>query len=201
MKKWTKFQLICCAAIALQAICCPGYAAEATKPADANKALKIGLVNFKMCVEESKIGKQEQASFETLKKQMEKVVEEKENTLNDLATKLNDPDQLDLMSPEAETEMKRKFRALSQEMSQLQSQYYQTLQQANFKIVQKLSDTVTKASSKVAKDMNLDLILNDETTFFTDPNLDVSRKVIIELDRMFDEESKLAPQTAGKSTS
>ena len=150
-------------------------------------AIKVGTVNFKVCVEESKLGKQEQASFETMKKQMENVVEEKEKVLNDLATKLNDPDQLDLMSPEAETELKRKFRGLSQELNQLQSQYYQTLQQANIKIVQTLSDSVTQASAKVAKDMKLDIVVNDETCFFASTALDISPKVVVEMNRISDQ--------------
>lgn len=41
-------------------------------------SLKIGVVNFKRCVETSKLGKLEQANFEALKKQMESVLGEKE---------------------------------------------------------------------------------------------------------------------------
>ena len=47
-------------------------------PNNSQKALKIGVVNFKLAVEESKAGKQEQTNFESLKKQMESVLEEKE---------------------------------------------------------------------------------------------------------------------------
>ncbi len=160
---------------------------------------KFGTVNFKLCVEESKLGKQEQASFEAMKKQMETVVEEKEKALNDLAVKLNDPDQLDLMSPEAETELKRKFRALSQEMNQIQSQFYQTLNQANIKIVQSLSENVIKAAEKVAKEMSLGIVLNDETCFYADPKLDVSKKVVVEMDKEFDQGAKSGQEgTAGK---
>ena len=93
-----------------------------------NDAHKVVYVDFKECVEGSKLGKQEQSTFENLKKQMEKALEEQEKTLTDLATKLNDTDYLDSLTPEAETELKRKFRALNQEMNQVQSQYYQTLQ-------------------------------------------------------------------------
>lgn len=154
----------------------------------AQEAVKIGTVNFKKCVEESKLGKQEQASFEAMKKQMETVVEEKEKVLNDLALKLNDPDQLDLMSPEAETELKRKFRALNQDLSQLQNQYYQTLSQANVKIVQTLSEVVAKAAEKVAKDLNLELVVNDETSFYASPKLDISPKVVVEMNRISEQE-------------
>lgn len=171
MKKWL---LICLACSTLS------FAAEANST--------IRYVNFKTCVEESKIGKQEQAAFEAMKKQMETVVEEKEKVLTELANKLNNVDELELMSPEAETELKRKFRALSQEMSQIQTQFYQTLSQANMQIVQKLSEIVTKASEKVAKEKNLDFVLNDEGTFFANKALDISSSIVKEMDTNFVEE-------------
>lgn len=165
---------------------------------DEVKNPKIGVVDFKICVEESKLGKQEQASFEAMKGQMEKVVEEKEKVLTELAGKLNNPDELDLMSPEAETDMKRKFRALSQEMQQIQSQFYQTLNQANFKIVQKISESVGKASEKAAKEKNIDVVLNSEGSFFASKALDISRDVVKYMDLQFEEDAKNAPAQATK---
>lgn len=151
---------------------------------------KVAIVNFKQVVEESKLGKQEQASFENLKKQMEAVIGEKEKSLNEVASKLNDADYLDSLTPEAETELKRKFRAMNQELSQQQAQYYQALQQSNMKIVQKLQEAITKACEQVAKDDKVDLILNDEACFFTHPDLNVSSKVVKILDQMNEQEIK-----------
>jgi len=170
------------------AMCMP-LAAE-TAASATPRALKVGMVNFRDCVAESKLGKQEQAAFEIIKKKMESVVEEKEKELNEIADKLNDPDQLDLMSPEAETELKRKFRNLNQEMTQLQSQYYQSLNQTNFKIVQKLADTVAEASEQVAKEHNFDLLVNDESIFYYKDTLDVTPEVVRKMDKIFDEEAK-----------
>lgn len=150
---------------------------------------KIRVVNFKTCVEESKLGKQEQSSFEALKKQMEGVLSEKEKTLNELATKFEDPDYLDSLSPEAETEMKRKFRNLNQEFTQLQSQYMQSLQQTNFKVVQKLTDTVTKASKEVAERQGVDLILNEEGIFYVSSALDISKQVVTVMDQSFEKDA------------
>ena len=48
---------------------------------DSSKSLKVNVVNFKTCVEQSKMGKQEQANFEALKKQM-KQPSKKESSMN-----------------------------------------------------------------------------------------------------------------------
>lgn len=154
---------------------------------DLPQSIKIATVDFKSCVENSKLGKQEQASFEAMKNQMESVVLEKEKVLEELAGKLNNPDELDLMSPEAEVELKRKFRSLSQEMGQIQNQFYQTLNQANLKVVQKLSDIVAQASEKVAKELKVDLVLNHETCFYCNSAIDISSQIVKEMDAEMDQ--------------
>jgi outer membrane protein len=156
----------------------------------ADKAAKVRVVNFKTVVEKSKVGKQEQDSFEALKKQMETVMQEKEKTLNDLMAKLDDTNYLDSISAEAEGELKRKFRGLSQEMQMQQQQYMQTLQQANFAIVQKLNEMVSKATQEVSKRDKIDLVVNDEGTFFFDKDLDISDQVVTEMDKGFEPEKK-----------
>lgn len=161
-------------------------AAENTAP---QHPLKIGIVDFRYCVENSKLGKQEQAAFEAMKKKMEAVLDEKEKELNDLAEKLNDPDQLDLMSPEAETELKRKFRGQNQEISQLQSQCYQSLNQTNMKVIQDLAESIGEASDRLAKEENYDILSNSESIFSYNDDLDVSKKIVIKMDQIFDKTS------------
>lgn len=153
------------------------------------EGLKIGLVNFKKCVEQSKLGKQEQANFENLKKQMEGVLEEKEKAITELSKKFNDPDYLDSLSPEAEAELKHKFRTLNQELSQHQQQFYQVLNQANYKIIQNISESIGEASKQVAKSKQLDLVINEEGTFFAQPTLDVSNDIVKVLDEMYQKEA------------
>lgn len=159
-------------------------------PSNSKQNLNVGLVNFKECIEQSKIGKQEQQTFEAMKKQMESILEDKEKALNEIAVKFNDPDYLDSLAPEAETEMKRKFRTQGQELQQQQQQYYQLLTQANYKIVQKLSDTITNASKEVAKEKNLDIVLNEESCFYCSPDLNISKFVIAKMDDSYDKEQK-----------
>ncbi len=155
----------------------------------------IRAVNFKFCVENSKLGKQEQAAFEALKKQMETNLAEKEKSINELAAKFDDPDYLDSLSADAETELKRKLRSMSQDFSQLQNQYLQALQQTNMKVVQKLTEVVGKASATVAQRNQIDFIVNDEATFFATQSKDISQAVVGVMDEMFDKDSNLKETT------
>lgn len=183
-------------------LCALCYVSTASaQQASTGKSLKVGLVNFKSCVEQSKVGKTEQANFEALKKQMESVLAEKEKSLNEMATKFNDADYLDSLSPEAETELKRKFRNLNQEISQQQQQYLQTLQQTNLKVIQNLTEMVTKAAATVAKNEKLDIVLNEEACFYCAPDLDVTQKVITILDEEYEKSPKIPtpPQEVNKA--
>ncbi|MBA3602794.1 MAG: OmpH family outer membrane protein [Parachlamydiaceae bacterium] len=166
------------------------FAAQYDDSLQSSGALKVGVVNFKLVVEESKFGKLEQGNFETLKKQIEGVVEEKDKARAELAAKFNDPDYVDSLSPEAENELKHKFRLINQELGQMEGQFYQTLNQANVKILQKLNEMASTASVTVAKENQLNLILNDDGCFFYDKTLDVSRKIIANLDALYETEMK-----------
>ncbi len=152
--------------------------------------LNIRYVNFKECVENSEMGKTEQSQFDNMKKEMETTLSAKEKELTALAEKLNDVDYLDSLSAEAETDLKRKFRALNQEMGAMQNQYYQTLQQANYKIVQKMQEAVAGASNEVAKSQNIDLIVNEDVCFHKNSNLDITSVVVAEMDKSFKKDSK-----------
>jgi outer membrane protein len=161
---------------------------------------KIGVVNFVSCVTDSKVGKQEQASFEALKKQMSSLVEESEKQLHDLSGKLQDKDYLDGLSPEAEEEMKMKFQALNDDMGRYQQQYYQVLNQANMKLVQTVSQQINTAAEKVAAAKGINVVANKEAFFYYLPSLDLTSDVIQEMDKTFDAAQPPAaqPQEAKK---
>ncbi|MCB1113663.1 MAG: OmpH family outer membrane protein [Chlamydiia bacterium] len=154
------------------------------------EAATYGFVNFKEVVEKSKLGKQEQATFDSLKSQMEKVLEEKDKELGELAAKFNDPDYMDSLSPEAENEMKFKVRQMSQEMSEKQNQFYGALQNAQGKIMQKLAEAVAKSSEKVAKTKQLDAAFNQDATFWAKDTINITSDVIKDMDANFTPETK-----------
>lgn len=188
MKKLNMFLL----SLGMAAFCLCTTPAHADSP-----AAKIGVVNAKKCLEQSKVGKQEQANFEKMKSQMESVLHEKETTLEDIETKLGDDDYLDSISEEAANELKKKRRTIRQEGMQLQNQYMHTLQQANVKIIQRITDIVNKAAAQVAKDSgSLDLIINDEACPYFNPSLDVTDKIIAVMNKVFDAEQAAQPKPA-----
>lgn len=186
MKKMRLFVLSLSAVL----LCSAFAQADAAAGFEQSKPLRIALVNFKTCVEKSKMGQKEQASFDAMKKQMETILEEKEKALTDVSSKFNDIDYLDSLSPDAEAELKRQFRTLNQEFSQQQNQFYQTLSQTNMLVIQKLTEAVTRASEEVAKTNKIDIILNEESSFFTVASIDVSPLVIRVMDETFERESK-----------
>lgn len=156
----------------------------------------VGIVNFSTCITDSKIGKQEQTSFESLKKQMTSLLEDTEKQLNEISGKFNDSEYMDGLSPEAEEELKNKFRTLSEEMNRYQNQYYQVLQQANMRVFQVVGNSVTNASEKVAQSKKLNLIANKEAFFYYSPDLDVTTLVVAEMDKKFDEDAKNQTQSS-----
>lgn len=152
--------------------------------------VKFGIANFKACIAQSKVGKQEQASFEALNKQMVTILEEKAKVLQDLEAKAQDPDYLDSLSPEAETTFKRNARALEKEFTQLRYEYEKTSSEANYKIIQKLDALASKAAKEVKEEQRLAYIARDEAFFYYDPAFDVSNAVAAKMDAIAEKENK-----------
>lgn len=180
--------LILCAGVLL-ATAMPGYAADNAK---------IGVISFKSCLEQSKVGKQEQANFDAMKKQMESVLEEKGKALESVELKKRDADYMDSLSPEMETEFNRKARTMENEFMQLQNQYMQTLQQANVKILQKLNDLIAQAAKEIAPAQKLDMVINDEACYFCSPSLDISSQIAKKMDELAEKQNKETTQPATK---
>ena len=183
--------------LGLVAFCCLSnpVSAQNNNPINPNQpastqSFKTGVVNTKRCLEESRLGKQEQANFEKMKSQMEATLQGKEKALEEVEAKLNDDDYMDSISEDAANELKRQRRTIRSEGMQLQSQYMQTLQQANVKVVQKLTDIISKASAQVAQDNGFDVIFTDEACTYFNKRLDISDRIIAKMDALFEAEQQ-----------
>lgn len=171
--------------LATSAMAAQSYAQNSNTPSS-----RIGVVNTKKCLENSKLGKQEQANFEKMKNQMESVLQTKERELEEIEAKLDDDDYVDSISDEVAAELNNKKRALKKDGMALQSQYMQTLQQANYKIIQKITEVISKASQQVAQDpaSGLDVILTDDAATYFAPALDVTDRIVARMNVIFDQE-------------
>lgn len=157
-----------------------------TGPAFAAEESIIGMVNLASCMSESKLGQQEQETLQNVQNQMISLMEDTDKELKEIEGKLKDTEYLDSLSPQAEAELQAQREQLARNISQYQNQFYQMMQQAQYQIYQKVLSNITKASEKIAKDRNLDYILNKEACFYIRPDLDVTSNVISEMDRTFD---------------
>ncbi|MCB1110249.1 MAG: OmpH family outer membrane protein [Chlamydiia bacterium] len=155
----------------------------------ADEKIPYGIVNFASCITESKYGKHEQESFEKLREQMTSLINDYNKQLNDIATKFNDPEFVDSLSPEAEQEMKAKFQTLSEELNHYQNQSMQVMQQANMQLVQVMNNHVQKASERIAKQKKIPMVVNKEACFFYNPSFDITKSVIDEMDKSFEKEN------------
>ena len=153
-------------------------------------AADIGIVNFTTCLSESKIGKKEQGTIETLRKQMGAMMEESENKLRDLSTKFEDSEYMDSLSPKAEEEMKMSYQNLQEDLNRYQQQFYQMIQGANYQLMHKMSSSISGASEKIAKQKKLKYVINKEACFYVGSDLDVTALVIQEMDKTFEAESQ-----------
>jgi outer membrane protein len=186
--------------VAATLICGSSLHAASQAKSDIKQEVKseIGIVNFTNCITESKVGKKEQESLESIKNQMTTLIKDIENQLNDISAKFSDPDYLDGLTPEGENEQKMKFQALKEEYDRYQNQFYQVMQQANMKLVQTVSSFVNSATDKIAQNKNLSLVVNKDACFSFKESFDITQDVIQEMDKVFDEMEKQTAKAPAK---
>jgi len=158
-----------------------------------------GIVNFTSCITDSQSGKKEQENMENIRKQMTSLIEDTEKEIKELSAKFEDTEFLDSLSPKAEEEMKMKYQTLQEDLGRYQNQFYQVLQHAQYQLIQKMNGNITKASEVIAKEKNLDYVINKEACFYIRPDLDVTSAVINEMDKLFELESKKAKKLSDNS--
>lgn len=146
----------------------------------------IGVVNFATCITDSKAGKKEQENMESMRKQMSTLIEDTEKELREIATRFEDTEYLDSLSPKAEEELKVKFQTLQEDLNRYQNQFYQVLNHTNYQMIQKMSGNIAKAAEKVATEKSLDYVMNKEACFYIRQDLDVTTLVISEMDKNFE---------------
>ncbi len=159
--------------------------------------LKIGIVNFESCITESSYGQREQDNVKNIHKQLTSLIENSEKEIQEIASKFEDADFLDSLSPKAEEELKLKFQSLQEDHARYQGQFYQILQNAHTQLLHNMRHKITHAASAIAQQKNLDYVLSKEACFYVRTDLDCTPNVIAELDRTFEaEQAKLKAENS-----
>ena len=161
----------------------------------AEPAMTFGIVNSMTCFNESKLGKQEQANLEGMKKQMSSLMEDTEKKLSEITTKLNDAEYLDGLSPEGEAELKANYQSLSEQIGPLPEPILPSAEPSAHEDWANCGREHHAASEKVAKQKKLTMIVNKDACFFYNAQLDISPLIVTEMDKLFDEEAKKAQAT------
>jgi outer membrane protein len=151
---------------------------------------KVGVVNFENIFLETKLGKQEQTSFETMRKQFATLLEDTEKRYRELDTELQDKDIIDGLSPEAEAKKRSDLAQMGEDLGRYNQQYYQFMQQGQHKIMQTVFGGISQASEKLAAAKGYTMILNKQACFYSAPTLDVTADLVKEMDKNFEEDAK-----------
>lgn len=146
------------------------------------------VVNTKDCFMNSKLGKQEQESFEALTNQKKALIEETTKQLQEIAEKLNDATILDSMNPAAEQELKNKYGRLSQDLNQLYEECRQTLYQKEMQISQNIQNNIDQALEELKENC---IILKSDACYYYPDELDLTNTVIKKLDEKFEKAIKV----------
>lgn len=184
----TKYLLALLAGATMSCAALPTYAASESE--GSSKAFQLGVVNFKTCAENSKIGKQEQNAIEAMHKQLVGNLEKMEKEFVELNNKLQDPDFRDSLSPEAEGQLSQQRQKLADDLASGRNQFYQMMNQAQYKLMQVMGMHISRASQIVAKREALDMVVTEDACFYFTPTRNLTTQIITEMDRLYDEEIK-----------
>lgn len=150
----------------------------------------IGVVNFATCITDSKVGKKEQENFESMRKHMASLMEDADKELREMASRFDDPEYLDSLSPKAEEELRSKFQTRQEDLGRYQYQFNQMMSQAQMQMIHKMNSMISKAAEKIASERHLDYVMNKEACFYIRPDLEVTPLVISEMDKNYELDEK-----------
>lgn len=141
---------------------------------------KVGYINLQKLVSESKIGQKAKAELDASRKAKEKTLTDKAKSVNAMRDALNKGG--DKMSQKERAAKVDQFQKANKEYQRLLADSKQDIQKEDRELVANIlaqADTILK---DVAKKNKFGIILKDPTAIgYLDPNLDITDKVIKEL--------------------
>jgi len=151
-------------------------------PALAADSLKMGYVDMRAVLTESKAGKQHRAELEGFIKDKQAALRKEEDKLNAMKQSL-EKDQLTL-SDKQKQDKQRDFQAKVQAFQKMAGEADQELRKKDADYTNKTVESIRKIIADLAKSEKINIVLakTDMTVLYADDGLDLTQKVIDKLD-------------------
>lgn len=148
----------------------------------AAEPIKIGVIDFQRCIQESNEGKRIDESLKNKQAEMQKDVDKKRQELVDMQKEM---DKQNLMlSMDAKTEREKEFekkqRDLQYLMQDLNEEYKKLQTDARYSIL----TTINSVVDTIAKQQKFDLIAERANIMYFSKELDITDQVITELNKL-----------------
>gem|GEM_PF-4221427 len=146
--------------------------------------LSFGYVSMMFCCTHSQYGKKEMDRLNHESAKIRHYISEVHQQIQELEEKLQDPDYLDCVTPDAEEEIRVRLISLQKEEKRRRRVAEGQLRQMEFQFVQDVSRLAVEAAKHVAEDQKLSFIVKDEQFLYCQNGHDCTNAVVGEMDRL-----------------
>lgn len=160
---------------AIAAVTLTAGAAFASSSSSNYEPKKIGVVNVKKAFQDSK---QAQHAKKTLKSKMQgeqKDLKKEQQQVQKLMKKLKR--NKSTMSKDKKQKLQKQIQQKQQDLQQKSQKFQQEAQKERSKAMQDIVDAIEKSTKKVAEQKNLDLVLSNTATVYSDNSLNITDEV------------------------
>ncbi|MDF2577927.1 MAG: hypothetical protein K0S74_1411 [Chlamydiales bacterium] len=148
----------------------------------------VGVFNVEELQANVTVLKEQLAEVENLDNQFRVALDKKQIEIEEIDTKLNDPDYRDGLSPSAEAELTKKREDLQQEMMQYYLRASEMSEQQRSGISNRFRQILRTACKEIAQEKRLKYILSSESCYYYEPGIDVTKPLIDKISQKYNEE-------------
>ena len=144
---------------------------------------KIGVFNYQKFIENSKAGQNIREILNTKREQIETKLKAKADEIQKIGAQLER--EALVMSPEKQAEKRRDYRIQINDYKEMEEIYSREIKKTELDETKKLFEQLDEIISKIGKDENFLLIVNDTALFYAPDQLEITDRVIKIHDKKF----------------
>jgi outer membrane protein len=150
--------------------------------ASAAEPIKIGVLDFQRCIQESNEGKRLAEALKNKQAEMQKDVEKKQQELVEMQKELEK--QSLMLSMDAKTEREKGFEKKKRDFQYLMQDLNEEMKKLESDAKVSILTTLSGVVETIAKQQKFDLITERANILYFSPGLDISDQVIAELNKI-----------------